>query len=290
MKILLVNSYLHHKNLHSITSYKNVELKIVKTLEEIEGDDLSSYDCVYSPSLPIDVKKNPESIFIFGPHFSIFPDERINMIKSKNSIFILPSQWCIDFWKNYEICRDLEMKVLTFGVDTEKFNKIKPIENRDRVFIYYKGRTPQELNFIENILSVNNIEYRVFSYRNSYDENEYIEYLQNAKYGIWLDAHESQGFALQEALSCDVPLCVWSVTSMNQEYGQNYPDIAATTIPYWDERCGEVFYDVSEFGEKINTLLSKIDVYKPREFILEKLSMDVCEQQLIKAIDELKQL
>ena len=46
---------------------------------------------------------------------------------------------------------------------------------------------------------------------------------------------------------------------MNQEYGQNYEDISATTIPYWDERCGEYFFNIKELEEKFNLFLSKIE-------------------------------
>ena len=80
---------------------------------------------------------------------------------------------------------------------------------------------------------------------------------------MWLDAHESQGFALQEALSCNVPLFVWNITSMRQEYGSSYNDIPATTIPYWDERCGEYFYNINELEDKFNLFLSKLETYKP---------------------------
>ena len=68
------------------------------------------------------------------------------------------------------------------------------------------------------------------------------ENIANSKYGIILDAHESQGFAIEEALSCNVPLLVWNVSSMSQEEGGNYQHIPATSIPYWDKRCGENFY------------------------------------------------
>jgi len=105
--------------------------------------------------------------------------------------------------------------------------------------------------------------------------------LQNSKFGIWLGRHESQGFALEEALSCNVPLLVWNVTSMNQEYGLNYPDIKATTIPYWDERCGEYFYDFEELDNTFNLFISKLDTYKPREYVLENLSVEVCQEKFI---------
>ena len=139
--------------------------------------------------------------------------------------------------------------------------------------------------FLENFLRFKNISYRIFSYVDRYDENDYLDYLQNSKYGIWLDAHESQGFALEEALSCNVPLLVWNVNSMNQEYGSNYNNIPATTIPYWDETCGEFFYDSNELNNTFENFISKLDTYKPRDFILNNLSVDICENNLIDLIN-----
>jgi hypothetical protein len=132
----------------------------------------------------------------------------------------------------------------------------------------------------------NNIDYKIFNYQRRYSEQEYLEYLQHAKFGIWVDGHESQGFALEEALSCNVPLLVWSVRSMNQEYGQNHPDIPATTIPYWDERCGEFFYDMSDFKEKCDTFFSNLEKYRPREFVLENLSIPVCEKKFTQLLNK----
>ena len=68
---------------------------------------------------------------------------------------------------------------------------------------------------------------------------------------------------------------------MNQEYGVNYNDIPAKTIPYWNESCGEFFYTYEELNEKFNTFISKLNSYNPRKFVLDNLSIDVCEQKLI---------
>ena len=126
------------------------------------------------------------------------------------------------------------------------------------------------LDFFQN----KNIEIQLFNYSSGYSEEEYLNCLQNSKYGIWIGRHESQGFALEEALSCNVPLFVWNVSSMNQEYGYNYQDIPATVIPYWDERCGEFFYEKENLEEKFHLFESKLETYKPREYILENLSKD----------------
>ena len=129
------------------------------------------------------------------------------------------------------------------------------------------------------------VSYRIFSY-GSYSESEYIQYLKGAKYGIWLDAHESQGFALEEALSMNVPLLVWNVRFMSQEYRSSYLDFFATTIPYWDPSCGEVVYEWQDFSNVYSMFLNKLDSYRPREFVIKELSIEVCERRFLDLIRE----
>ena len=256
MKILFLNSWIHFKNENALINYKNIDFTIIRRIHEIDNHNLNEFDCVYSPSEPIDVSKYPNTKFIFGPHFSIFPDYRLIPIKGINSAYIQPSEWVKKDWSNNikynDITNDLIIKTLPFGVDTVKYNKNKTVVERQKVFIYFKQRDPNELKFIEDFINFNNIEYKIFSYNETYCENDYLNFLKDAKYGIWIGRHESQGFALQEALSCDVPLLVWNVKSMNQEYSSKYEDINATSIPYWDDRCGEFFYEKEELDETFN--------------------------------------
>lgn len=71
---------------------------------------------------------------------------------------------------------------------------------------------------------------------------------------------------------------------MNQEYSYNYDDIPATCIPYWDEKCGEFFHVKEELDIAFKLFENKLKTYKPREYILENLSMDKCEEKLIDLI------
>lgn len=286
MKILYIKYGMHHKNHNSMMSYKNITLYIIEKPDILNTLDLSQFDCVYSPSIPIDVNKYPNTKFIFGPHFSVFPEKKqMDIIRRSNVIYVQPSEWAANVWRNSDLCKNISVKSLPFGVDTDKFRNNKLISERDNVFIYFKSRNPIFLNTIEMFLKSKGINYKIFSYKTRYDENTYIEYLKNSKYGIWIGRHESQGFALEEALSMNVPLLVWDVKSMNEEYGYNYADIPATVIPYWDERCGEFFYDITKLDNIFNLFISKLETYKPREYILENLSMEKCEQKLIDIIE-----
>jgi hypothetical protein len=288
MKILYIKHGMHLKNHNSMMSYKNITLYVIENPDILNKMDLTGFDCVYSPQIPIDVNKYPNTKFIFGPHFSVFPEKQhMDLIRRDNVTYVQPSTWVVDLWKSFPICNNIKIKPLPFGVDTNKFNNIKPITERNNVMIYFKHRNPTDLVLIEKYMKTKSINYTVFSYDNKYHENDYINYLQNTKFCIWVDAHESQGFALEEALSCDVPLMVWNVTSLNQEYGSKYPNTYATTIPYWDERCGEFFYNIKEIDIVFNLFISRLETYKPREYILENLSMDKCEEKLINIINSI---
>ncbi len=246
---------------------------------KIQQIQILNRDIIYSPNNPINTSRHPTKKFIFGPHFSVLPDGKLRQIHNicKNSIYIQPSAWVVNLWKNKGANHVLPIAPFPFPVATEKF---KPLNSAgDKVFIYFKRRKPKELEFIKYELNKRNVQYAIFDYVKRYDENHYLQYLQQAKYGIILDAHESQGFAIEEALSCNVPLLVWSATTMNQEYGSRYEPIPCTSVPYWDERCGEIFYKQEECGPKFDEFISKLDTYKPREYILENLSVEKCAER-----------
>jgi len=284
MKFLVLSSNFHFKNkigLINILNYLQWQYHFGNI------NDINNYDIIYSPDKPVDVSKYPTKIFIFGPQFSVFPDNKINLINNNynNSIYIQPSKWAADVWINMGI-NNIPILPFPFPVDTYKFN-IKENVPRDKVFIYFKHRNPQDLQLLELFVKKQNITYRIFNYDNKYQEEDYLNYLQHSKFGIILDAHESQGFAIEEALSCNVPLLVWNTRTMNQEYRSSYTSIPCTTIPYWDERCGEYFYDINELDNKYNTFINDLNKYEPRQFILENLSSNKCGEKLVNLINNM---
>lgn len=279
---------MHDKNNNALMNYRDISYFIIENENILNTIDLKQFDCVYSPSFPINVSRYPNTKFLFGPHFSVFPEsQHMEIIKGKNSIYIQPSEWAKNLWLFHPFCRNIRLETLPFGVDTIKFSPCKPISERINVFIYYKSRNPDELNklclFLKNI----GINPKIFNYLTKYNEKDYLNCLHNAKFGVWVGRHESQGFALQEALSCNVPLLVWDVKSMNQEYGYNYEDIPATTIPYWDNRCGEYFTDINNLHDTFNKFIDNLQNYKPREYILENLSIEKCSEKFINIVNNI---
>ena len=99
MKILYVNINMHTKNNNALLKYNNINFYIINHTN-IDSMDLTQFDCVYSPSQPIDVKKYPHVKFLFGPHFSVFPEKHhMDIIEGTNTIYVQPSEWAKNVWK-----------------------------------------------------------------------------------------------------------------------------------------------------------------------------------------------
>lgn len=282
MRVFITGWY-HSKNLNSL-------LASIKLLNWTRVSTITDANLVFSGSEYIDPTLYQNTRFIFGPHFCILPYDKLRRLANKNSIYIQPSMQVIVSWNvHFSVQRPLKLEPYAFGVDTDRFSPSDCV--KDRIFIYYKRRDPRELQLLESMFFQLNIQYSLVKY-GEYEEADYISLLDEALYGIWLGSHESQGFALEEALSMNVPLLVWSSTHMDQEYGCDPSYMGITTpmitAPYWDNRCGEVFYNQNELMSSFNKFRSKLLDYEPRKYIMENLTMKLRAEALDKLVKSIE--
>ena len=115
--------------------------------------------------------------------------------------------------------------------------------------------------------------------------DEYRKLLNQSKMMIFLSEHESQGLACQECLSCNVPVMAWDqgcwLDPIRFRYGKPY--VPATSVPYFDERCGDTFVDFGEFMSKFDVFYENAvsGKFQPREYILEHLTIDKSTDRLL---------
>ena len=285
MKILIIDE-MHFKNkigMLLLLVYLKLEYKFCH-INEV-NKYIKDYDIIHFHHTPFNSSLFPSKKYIFGSAFSVFPNNKLMSINNiyKNSIYIQPSIWAANTWINFGAENIVPIKVFPFPVEVDKFCPIQHSQ-KNEVFIYFKRRKPEELEYVKQFLNYKNITYKIFDYVQKYNEEDYLKCLQNAKYGIIIDAHESQGFAIEEALSCNVPLLVWNTSFMSQEYGCNYPNIPCSSIAYWDERCGLYFYKVEEFETSYNEFINKLETYNPRAYIMENLSPQKCGERFIELV------
>ncbi len=124
----------------------------------------------------------------------------------------------------------------------------------------------------------------------AYEPRAYRAALGRCRAAIFLSAHESQGIAYQEALASGVPILAWDpgFSQDPERFRWGEPVIPATSVPYFDERCGRTFVDGPAFEGTLSLFLEALrsGAYSPRDFILENLTVEKCSQRFVDILRE----
>jgi hypothetical protein len=109
-------------------------------------------------------------------------------------------------------------------------------------------------------------------------ESAYHGMLRRCRAMLFLTENETQGFAYNEALSMGVPLLAWNCGRWCDPSRFEYKvgDAPATSIPYWDERCGLDFRTAADLPERLGLFLDKLrrGEFRPRDYVLENLRLE----------------
>lgn len=231
---------------------------------------------------------DPKIKVIVGPNLFILPRNIPTKIDLTKVVYIQPSPWACDFWKDLGFNK-CQLDFWPAGIETEVFFERKKPES-GQVLIYFKQRYQEELKFVKNLLEQKNIPYDLIVY-GAYQQDEYLNKLKNTKYIIWVGRQETQGIALEEALSMNIPILVWDVKTLGHWstsskemsiFNQVENDSRrATSAAYFDDCCGIKIKDKLELAGSIDLIEKNWKEFTPRQYILENLSLKKQAQDFI---------
>jgi hypothetical protein len=216
---------------------------------------------------------------IIGPNICTLPIDVDFVMKQKYNKILVPSQWVFDKYKRW-INTD-KIKIWASGVDTDFFQDFSKEKKTNDCLIYFKRRNYEDLVYITKFLKNKNQSFEIIEYGN-YTEEYFLNLIKKSKYAFIIDSCESQGIAIQEMMSCNLPLFVWDVEFWNDR-GEEYK-VSATSIPYWNEICGIKETNRDLIFENFNLFLDKKEIFKPREFVLKNFNLEKQASDLLKAI------
>ncbi|MFH1454838.1 MAG: hypothetical protein ABIF22_00725 [bacterium] len=217
---------------------------------------------------------------VIGPNLFLLSRYIPADLDMSNFVYVYPSKWSADFWKDFGFNK-CPQALWPAGIDTSEY--ISSIEKKDKVLIYFKQRYEDELIKIETILKNKNLKYSIIKY-GSYLESNYKKELSKSKYVIWLGRHETQGIALQDALSTNTPIILCEVKSLGQwmptqkessfftKEESAYKNV--TVAPYFSDDCGIKIYDLDEIDKTIDYMENNFLRFLPRKYIIENLSLE----------------
>ncbi|WP_231461807.1 glycosyltransferase [Pedobacter sp. Leaf132] len=250
-------------------------------------------------------KKNPDELIgVIGKPQLIFDEKFKNPILFGAGVFSHPID-CPDLFEKYpnvkkmlvpgewmrKMCEPFyhdKVETWPVGIDTDKWKPeiIKDKQNID-FLIYNKIRWNNEYYNKDLVIPIlceldsRNLTYKLINY-GKYDHSELISSLSNARAAIFLCEHETQGIAYQQILATNTPILAWDMGGfwLDPSY---YPEKVkfkpVSSVPYWNKDCGEKFENIEQFKKKLITFLSNFQLYRPREFIVENLTLEICAEK-----------
>jgi len=213
---------------------------------------------------------------IIGPQVWLFDGYGQFLIENQNYYkkLIAPSQWVKNkFIDKFNLP---EEKIAIWPVGIEEFNNVR--EPSYDCLIYFKRRDVSELSAVKKFLLGRGLSYRMVEY-GGYDEVGFRNLVNQAKFCFLINGTESQGIAVQEIMSMGVPIITWDLKEWLDQ-GEAYR-VPATSVPFWDERCGERFYSIDKLEETFDNFYARINDYDPKAYIKDNLSFEMSVKTLL---------
>ncbi|NEU06771.1 glycosyltransferase [Flavihumibacter sp. R14] len=241
------------------------------------------------------IEKIPDYIkIIYGPGIASHPFDSVFFTHKTNIEHILIS--CSWFKEMYD--RDLPHYIPTSiwpsGIDTDLWKPREHKTFKNTVLVYDKIRWERDeyntelVEPIQKLLLKRGIHIEYIKY-GSYKEEDFRNLLSKVDAMIFLCEHETQGFAYLQTLACDIPIMAWDRRGPWKD-PTLYPDKVifepVTSVPYWDDRCGQKFENLTDFTKEFDLFWKRIlnKTFSPRSYIMENFTLEKRSQEYIDII------
>jgi hypothetical protein len=242
------------------------------------------------PSYPIGIAGYPSVLehvslpnpAIFGPGDYGLPDRACVVAEDPRfRKLIQPSEWAVEFYR--PSCGD-KMMAMPVGIDTDRWHDSAQMRKDLDVLVYDKIRwnrervVPRVLDRVTEHLRRNGRSFEILRY-GQHHHAKFASLVRRSRAMLFLCEHETQGIACNETMSSNVPVLAWDERVLVDPLFRKFapPDFPVSSVPYFDGRCGERF-TMESFETTFARFWSDLDSYRPRQYVLENLSLEKSAQ------------
>jgi hypothetical protein len=233
---------------------------------------------------------------VYGPGIPSHPSEATFWDKAEIRLILVSCVWLKAMYDRDLSC-SIHTAIWPAGIETDLWFPSTLAFKGNKVLVYDKVRWDRDYYELELMQAVfktlksAGLEPVYFRY-GSYDEGHYRKALDEVRAMVFLCEHETQGFAYLQALSCDVPILAWERQGFWQDpeyYPHKVKFSPVSAVPYWDDRCGMKFKRASDFPTLFAEFWNGVQggCYRPRDYILQNLTLQKCTANYIKITEEL---
>ena len=166
----------------------------------------------------------------------------------------------------------------------EKFFSNNITKKKKKVLVYFKTLNYILLEKIKVLLNKKNIDIIIIKYGN-YSQVEFKKALSIVDFAIFISQSESQGIALAESWSMNVPTFVWKkkilkINNIKYQY--------TSAAPYLSSETGYFFSNIKQLEKIIKNYYKNKFELKPRRWILNNMTDKQSAQNILSILTKLK--
>ena len=211
---------------------------------------------------------------LVGPNLMTLPSDDPSVWHYFDN-FIVPCEWVKNKYQQYNLPENVKLHQWAVGIDTELFSPKSSA--RSKCLVYNKRGKQSNLEVILKTLENMKIDYILLDY-GSYEESDLLLAGEQSLFAILNTSTESQGIAYQEILSMGLPCYAIDKQVWDDQPGYSFP---ATSVPYFDDRCGIKHHNLSRFGE----FLDRLSGFESREYILDNLTLEKSANEYLNILE-----
>lgn len=204
-----------------------------------------------------------------GPNHVISPLENAIVLSPYIDRYLVNSEWTRTAYLEEapEMIRNIA--IWPAGVDPDVWAPSQLYAKQNQVLVYWKTEAEEFCEAVEELLRKYHWEPIRIRY-GSYDQATFRQVLDCSVFAVFISRSESQGLALAEAWSMDVPTFVWNPQELTINE-RRYTESSA--CPYLTPHTGIDWKNLEEFEALLQAIHPEdMNLFHPREWVLDNMS------------------
>lgn len=230
----------------------------------------------------LDTRDNYKFLVV-GPNVVNMPNDENNiLINKKIDLILVPSKWIKCAYEDYIN----KKKIICWysGVNEKFFNSTATKKVTRKVLVYSKTTNYNLLKKIKKLLNKNNLEMVLIKY-GAYTQANFKKALSTVDFSIFISQSESQGIALAESWSMNVPTFVWQkkilkINNVNYKY--------TSAAPYLSDKTGLFFHNTEQLNKIIKDYYTNRLIFSARKWVLKNMTDTISVKNILNILNNLK--
>ena len=224
---------------------------------------------------------------VAGPVNALFTDEDDSILMTPEiDLNIVACEWMKNFYTDAPALMRKSVSC-PCGVDAEVWKPSGRTRGNTAV-VYWKSGDEAFCEAVESVIRACGLEPRRLQSRHGehahFTPDEFRRLLDDARVGVFLSSFETQGLALLEAWSMDVPTIAWDPRGQATWRGRGFQ--SGSSAPYLTADTGRLWRTIDELEPVLRGALAGPGAFHPREWVLAHMTDAICSAALFEIIRE----